>query len=93
MDPVLFTMDVLAIGVVSVTLGIAIYLGRWHRAETRKIRAMREEFLRTMTFTAWMSTEESGAPPEVRAMARQALPKGAVVEVEAVEDEPPPVVH
>lgn len=46
---------------------------------TRMIRRHKEQFARLLAFAAIMSSEESGAPAPVRAMARDALPPGTEI--------------
>jgi hypothetical protein len=40
---------------------------------------MRDQFARLLGFAAFMASEESGAPEQVRRLARAALPPGAEV--------------
>lgn len=49
----------------------------WRRRQAED----RETFARLVAFAAFMSRNESGAPPEVRNLARQALPEDIRIEV------------
>lgn len=69
---------------------IAAYLNlRTIRQWRRRIEENRETFERLLTFAAFMSHAESGAPDYIRDLARQALPDGAKVEL----FREPPTLH
>jgi hypothetical protein len=47
--------------------------------QIRRAKKYRADFERLLAFAAFLSCEESGAPPKVREYARAALPPGAQV--------------
>jgi len=61
---------------------LSLRLSRRARRAIDDTFAIKEQFGRAVAFAAFCTTPESGAPPRLRAMAREALPPGTTIRVE-----------
>jgi len=61
---------------------LSVRLSRRARRAVDDTFSIKEQFGRVIAFAAFCTTRESGAPPRLRAMAREALPPGTTVTVE-----------
>jgi hypothetical protein len=67
------------IAMIVLNLGASIINSFAAIRQLRRAKKYRADFERLLAFAAFLSCEESGAPPKVREYARAALPPGAQV--------------